>query len=91
MVSVHGAQDGRGRGLVSTRHLHANAIILSCPCVEDETRAFENSVAMDYVFEHPKKEGRHEEEERHETQAQAQGGPAWEKQHRRRKSEEAPE
>ena len=58
MVVVHGAEDGRGRGLVSTQHLNANAIILSCPCIEDETRAFESSVAIDYVFEHPDKEGR---------------------------------
>ena len=56
-VNVQATQDGKGRGLVSTQHVRANDIILSCPCIEDETVAFQNSVAIDYVFEHPDKKG----------------------------------
>lgn len=56
-VQVQATQDDRGRGLVSTQHVRANDIILSCPCIEDETVAFQNSVTIDYVFEHPKKTG----------------------------------
>ena len=55
---VQTTNNGKGRGLVSTQSLRANDIILSCPCVEDETVAFQNSVIMDYVFEHPTVEGR---------------------------------
>lgn len=52
------ATGARGRGLFSDRDAQPNDILTACPCLADETAAFQASIASDYIFEHPTQAGR---------------------------------